>query len=385
MSVMCAAAPSRTPQRVPSFAAVKPQYAQFHQAGCYNSRPASPSASTCSGPSLSRASSPCLSVLSDPACFASPRRQTGEDLQTVLSPGDMVFVKGDGQITELGTTGGWFGHVLVVRGTPELVSRQWFEHNGVNVAWPSKSVTHIWKVPTIESTRSAVGLHQCDMLVHIHLDGTLALLGELATTDDGALEFSQIDDEAMEIWQSPAELRSQLSMECIHDVLMDMVSCEASWSLTTAARAVFKSAKLSSRRDLLGKVQGYWDSAPICTSVVIAFWQRYLCRFAQATGQRETDLIMKWMPLKADRVLPGELINTMRKCGWVNVRRIPKTPSLPSPIAGNHHFASLSPLRAHSFDTVMMNRRDAGHMALSSHMASQKGVPRTTSFISASR
>lgn len=305
---------------------------------------------------------------------------------SVLSPGDVLFVKGDGQFTELGTTGGWMGHVLVVRDTPQLVPRQWFEEWGVNVAWPAKSVTHLWKVPTIESTRSAVGLHQCEMLVHIQSNGSFVLLGEVATADDGALEFSQIEGEAMEVWQSPAELRSQLSMECMRDVLTDMVSCEASWSLTTAARAVFKSAKLSKRRDLLGKVQGYWDSAPICTSVVIAFWQRYLCSFAQATGQRETDLILKWMPLKADRVLPGELISTMRKCGWVNVTRIPRTQSSQSSPSGAssaplQDFASSAPLRAYSFDTVMSHRVDAGHLAVSSLVLHPMGRPRTTSFI----
>jgi len=336
-----------------------------------------------------------MSVVSEPVCFAAPRRQAGEDLQSVLFPGDVLFVKGDGQFTELGTTGGWMGHVLVVQGTPQLESRQWFQEWGVNVAWPANGVTHIWKVPTIESTRSAAGLHQCEMLVHVKSDGSLMLLGELVTTDNGTLEFSQIEDEAVEVWQSPAEIRSQLSMECIRDVLTDMVSCEASWSLTTAARAVFKSAKLSRRKDLLGKVQGYWDSAPICTSVVIAFWQRYLCSFARATGQRETDLIMKWMPLKADRVLPGELLSTMRKCGWVNIRRVPKMQSLQSSAEGCQRSAtplrahsfdnviSSTPLRAHSFDTVMSCR--AQHMAVSSVFLHQDNRPRTTSFIVASR
>jgi hypothetical protein len=315
-----------------------------------------------------------MSVLSDSASFAAPRRQTEQDLQLLLSPGDVLFVKGDGQVTELGTTGGWMGHVLIVRGEPKLVSRQWFEEWGVNVAWPTKNVTHIWKVPTIESTRCAEGLHRCDMLVHIQSDGTLVLLGELATTDENTLEFSQIDAEAVEVWQSPAELRSQLRVDCIHDVLTDMVSCEASWSLTTAARAVFKSAKLSRRRDLLGKVQGYWDSAPICTSVVISFWQRYLCAFARATGQRETDLILKWMPLKADRVLPGELIDTMRRCGWCNVKRVPKTQSSES-----RSGVSSTPLRAHSFDTAMPRG-----VAVSSLVLHQHGQPRTTSFLLAS-
>lgn len=268
------------------------------------------------------------------------------------------------------------GHVLVVRDTPELVSRQWLQEWSVNVAWPADSVTHIWKVPTIESTRSAVGLHQCEMLVHIRPDGRFVLLGEFAFTNKGVLEFCQIDEEAVEVWQSPPEIRSQLSMECVRDVLTDMKSCEASWSLTTAARAVFKSAKLSKRRDLLRKVEGYWDSAPICTSVVIAFWQRYLCNFAQATGQRETDLILKWMPLKADRVLPGELINTMQACGWVRMVRIPKIQSLQLPTAGHQDCASSTPLRRHSFDTVTMSHMDC---------ANQYNRPRAASFIIARR
>jgi len=320
-----------------------------------------------------------MSTCSDSVCSTPPRRQIDQDLKSVLSPGDVLFVKGDGQFTELGTTGGWMGHVLVVRGEPEWVSRKWFEEWGVNVAWPGKNVTHIWKVPTIESTRSAVGLHQCDMLVHIRCDGAFVILGELVYTNENTLEFSHIDEEAMEVWQSPAEIRSQLRMDCIRDVLTDMVSCEANWSLTTAARAVFKSAKLSRRRDLLGKVQGYWESAPICTSIVISFWQRYLCSLARATGQGEADLILRWMPLKADRVLPGELIGTMHKCGWGKVTHAPKTQSSLS--SGEiQDFVSSTPLRAHSFDTAMLHR-----VAVPSLMLHQHGQPRTTSFIVASR
>lgn len=300
-------------------------------------------------------------------------------MQQILSPGDVLFVNGDGQMTELGTTGGMFGHVLVVRGEPKLVSRQWFEDWGVtSLSWPSKSVTHIWRVPTIESTRSAEGLHRCDMLVHIRSDGTMVLLGEIAITDENTLDFSQIDEEVVEVWQSPAELRSQLRVDCMNAVLADMVSCEASWSLTTAFRAVTRSAKLSRRRDLLGKVQGYWDSAPICTSVVISFWQRYLCAVAHATGQRETDLIMKWMPLKADRVLPGELLDTMRSCGWRNIKRVPKSPFFQSSVECQTPVSS-TPSRAHSFDTAMTHG-----VSVSSLVLHQHGRPRTTSFIVAS-
>jgi hypothetical protein len=265
------------------------------------------------------------------------------------------------------------GHVLVVRGESELVSRKWLQDWGVNVAWPGKNVTHIWKVPTIESTRSAFGLHQCEMLVHVRCDGTFVLLGEVEFTDDNTLEFSRFDNEAMEVWQSPLELRSHMQQDGVREMLADMVSQVANWSLTTAARAVFKSAKLSKRRDLLWKVQGYWDSAPICTSVVISFWQRYLCRLAQATGQQETNLILKWMPLKADRVLPGELIATLQKCGWSKVKHASNTSH--SPAIHCQDVVSSTPLRAHSFDTATLHRHTAQY-----YVSNQFSQPRSVSF-----
>jgi len=96
--------------------------------------------------------------------------------------------------------------------------------------------------------------------------------------------------------------------------------------LATAARALLKTAAVSrskslrngmSRAQLLRELQDCWDEAPICTSVVVVFWQQYLCMHARATGQQELDLILKWMPLKADRGLPGDLVNAMRRSGWV--------------------------------------------------------------------
>jgi len=102
-------------------------------------------------------------------------------------------------------------------------------------------------------------------------------------------------------------------------VLVEMKAAEQNWSYATAARAVFKSAALcggKNRATLLRDMQGCWNEAPICTSIVITFWQRYLCHFAQTIGKRELDLVLKWMPLFADRGLPGDLTASMKKCGW---------------------------------------------------------------------
>lgn len=101
-----------------------------------------------------------------------------------------------------------------------------------------------------------------------------------------------------------------------------MLECQSSWSLTTAARAVFKSAELCWSNDEMGFISGVeesWETAPICTSVVISFWQRYLCKYARCTAQSQMSAILKWMPVKADRGLPGELIAAMQKCGWRQV------------------------------------------------------------------
>ncbi|CAE8638031.1 unnamed protein product, partial [Polarella glacialis] len=35
------------------------------------------------------------------------------------------------------------------------------------------------------------------------------------------------------------------------------------------------------------------------------------------------ELIVKYMPLKADRCLPGDLLRTMRECGWIAITQFP--------------------------------------------------------------
>merc|ERR1712000_207818 len=91
----------------------------------------------------------------------------------------------------------------------------------------------------------------------------------------------------------------------------------------TAFRAFFSSADLSRTldgEDFLIHVKALWEAAPICTSVPITFWQRYLCRLAKGCNASAAELIRKWMPLAADRSLPGELCSTMRKCGWTRAQ-----------------------------------------------------------------
>merc|ERR1719240_250253 len=112
-----------------------------------------------------------------------------------------------------------------------------------------------------------------------------------------------------------------------------MRSCDANWSAATAVRAFFKSARVvvkTDRAKTLAKLVQCWRKKPICTSVAIVCWQRYLCKlaFVHTAGLSDETadplgFILRWMPLKADRVLPGDLINTLKKVGWTPLSKIP--------------------------------------------------------------
>jgi len=39
---------------------------------------------------------------------------------------------------------------------------------------------------------------------------------------------------------------------------------------------------------------------------------------------KAVDLIMRFMPLKSDRALPGDLLRSMRECGWVSMPHVPR-------------------------------------------------------------
>lgn len=108
---------------------------------------------------------------------------------------------------------------------------------------------------------------------------------------------------------------------------MRIQGARANWSWTTAARAVLRADdhlnECNDKGQLLQEIQDCWAMDPICTSVVIHFWQRCLCKLATIMGNprhgtksKPVDLILHWLPLKADRSLPGILLDTMRRCGW---------------------------------------------------------------------
>jgi len=244
-----------------------------------------------------------------------------EDLAQLAAPGDVLQVFGNGRFSQIGAAGGLMGHVLLVLAKPRRVEHGSPEAKGLKALWPASNPRHVWKVSTLESTRSRTGLHRANMIVHVDsTSGCFVLCGEVSM--DGAEVVVNPEAEKIVVWQSPGELRSSLRFDLMSQVLSEMLANTESWSMTTAVRALFLSAgviKNVKPKKALRNIQSSWKSAPICTSIAVVFWQKYLCKLANTfTADSETALtfILRWMPLKGDRTLPGQLSDAMQKCGW---------------------------------------------------------------------
>lgn len=239
-------------------------------------------------------------------------------LDRAICPGDVLNVKGDNTasaITRLGSVGGFMGHVMVVVASPRAISRESPESSPYLCLWPH-DISKLWRVRVIESCSGASGLHESDMLVYVNRSGQIFALGE----EDGEdiCKYEQRDQ--IYLWNAPPQLRKHnFRIEIMYEVLDDMRAHQENWSWSTAIRAFVRSGELSSDGQhpaSLSEVRDAWKAAPICTSVVVSFWQRYLEKIAVFDTADPLSLIMRFMPLKADRVLPGELLMTMLERGW---------------------------------------------------------------------
>lgn len=312
-----------------------------------------------------------------------------------MAPGDVLVVRGSGRLAELGNAGGFMGHVLVVTGAPHGVKSCSPAAAELAHAWPAGGVSELWRLPVVESTRRESGLYESTQLVCVdRRSRQLLLVGEIGPTG----ELSSCDPEPAELWQCPEEVRADMRVDVMMQVLADMRAHQANWSKGTAFRAIVMPAAMTAKpasAETLKEIQSCWARAPICTSVVICFWQRYLSRLAGArdrplaaapgsdqeltpgeavqywsmssnqwiqglvlrvnrgadgaahsydldvrcaalpdrlrrSGQapdanaQAVGLIMRYMPLKADRALPGDLLRSMRECGWVSITQVPQ-------------------------------------------------------------
>jgi hypothetical protein len=253
-------------------------------------------------------------------------------LELLVAPGDVFCTKGRGRLMEIGRAGGFMGHVMVVVGQPRSILRNSPEACQFFDCWPA-DVSEVWMIRTIECTSKEPGLFEVDSLFYVRRDiGELMVWGEVQ--HDGEIVLTS-PHEPIEVFQSPSELRAELRCDLMVDVVKDMHATLGNWSAATAARAIVRqgSQVLSGgNRKVLRDMSSCWSKEPICTSVVIIFWQMYLCRFAAAINATRpeahridpADMIRRFMPLKADRVLPGSLLKSMRENGFVVVAQVPK-------------------------------------------------------------
>lgn len=261
----------------------------------------------------------------------------GDRLDMILAPGDVLCVQGQpGGIMRLGATGGYMGHVLLVTAPPRGVWKntpEAFQFQGV---WPDQHDCRVlWLVRTMESTRNTEGFHESEHLVYVE-GGTGRMLVVAEELNNQFLKFEHA--EQLEVWQCPASLRKGFRLDIMHNVLCEMKQYEASWSWSTAVRAYLFSANMSppakaDKEGMLQDLEQAWGAEPICSSLIVVFWQRYLCALADmynahpapnTTEVDALDWILQWMPLKSDRALPGELLSTMKQCGWALISHIPQ-------------------------------------------------------------
>jgi len=239
----------------------------------------------------------------------------GYRLENTVLRGDVLAVKGAGNFMDIGAAGGYMGHVMLVVEPPVSISKGSDEAIMLDAVWPV-GISELWRIRTLESTRrEQQGLHEADTLVFVEArTRRLMMVGELS---DG-LKLVVCDRPVpVELWQSPEELRNHLNHNLMSQVKWEMIEGGSNWSTVSALRAVLRSSKIGHGEDMLDEVQECWDRAPICTSVVIAFWQRYLCKLAETNGNYDpATIILRWMPVKADRTLPTELLSSMRRTGW---------------------------------------------------------------------
>jgi len=235
-----------------------------------------------------------------------------------LCPGDVLSMIDDGfAITRLGAAGGYMGHVLLVASHPRPVQKrsavgkafQEFRENGDNA---------LFMVGIVECSRSEEGLTENDLVLSVDKAGRVKMCGEVSY--DGEDMFHHEQSKEVHIWQSPSCFRgSSLRLDVMCMVLQDMRSNQQNWSWSTAVRAFLFSGEISSHSAssmTMKDIEDSWKTEPICTSVVVIFWQRYLQKLASLESTDPLHLILQFMPLLADRVLPGELHSTMLTKGW---------------------------------------------------------------------
>jgi len=307
-------------------------------------------------------------------------------LEMLMVPGDVLVVCGQGHLFEIGTIRGFMSHVMLVTGAPVRVPPSVLAK--LRALWPDGCLPETWRVPTLECTRSVAGMHSAEMLLAVTpRDRQLRILGELDKAGQVTLCCGMV-----ELWQSPENLRTELRADIIESIVAGLSASQDCWSAATAIRAAVMSSgpiEKNTAVETLQEIQACWYKPPICTSVVVTFWQQYLCLLAalpamdfldlkqqqeqqhvqqepnstEHVSTRAVESIFKFMPLLADRTLPGDLVRSMRECGWVCLPYLP------------HVFPAASLCRAQAFSVVAEHDSFAATCAPPASVEDQRKEP----------
>jgi len=206
-----------------------------------------------------------------------PKRNRRSFLEMLMAPGDVLVVSGQGHLFEIGTVRGFMSHVMLVTSAPVSVSPVTLAK--LRSLWSGSCMPELWRVATIECTRSVVGTHSAEMLLAVTpRDRQFRIFGELDKTGRVTLCCGMV-----ELWQSPGDVRAALRADLINNVVAGLAASRACWSAATAFRAIVMSSgpvEKPTAVETLQEIQSCWCKPPICTSLVITFWQQYLCLLA---------------------------------------------------------------------------------------------------------
>ena len=186
-------------------------------------------------------------------------------------------------------------------------------------------------VRVLESTQGRRGVHwYTAALAVLPSSPGLWMFGELR---DKGKWVTISPPRRFEILQAPARARCQMASPkaletfktaCIDTKNATRATPTSNWSLRTAVVSFFLSpfqARLrkTPRPDAL---RGHWAVPPICTSVCIEAWQRFLLASA-ATDAQGCDSIIDVVPCRADRTLPRTFLQLLKQRGWRRVTDLP--------------------------------------------------------------
>lgn len=130
-----------------------------------------------------------------------------------------------------------------------------------------------------------------------------------------------ISDTADDVLASQDQRRVRMDWKAFQLAVKEVEQQQLSWSLMTATRAVMCKAHMTDeeyagqagRRRLVAEIRDLWERDPICTTVPIRVWQRYLFLVWQGDDVAAADEVLRLMPCRGDRTLPSVLWRVLRE------------------------------------------------------------------------